>query len=296
MIDLPPTAADLAEENCLLRQRVAELEHRAEHLERKLQYAEAFLHDAFEAIPFAAFLFDPERAQMVGVNVACARLTGRPAEEWVGRTVLELFPPEQAAGVEERYRACLAAGAPLEYEERLLFPNGELWVRTIYSPVPNAEGRMHRIFGIAFDITEQKRRELEARQHQEAMIERQSEMLTALSTPLLQISKQVVVMPLIGAIDSGRSRQIMEMLLHGVASSRAAVAILDITGVTVVDTHVADTLIQAAQAARLLGTRVILTGIRPEIAQLLVDLGVELGGIVTRSSLQGGIAYAIGRN
>jgi rsbT co-antagonist protein RsbR len=82
----------------------------------------------------------------------------------------------------------------------------------------------------------------------------------------------------------------------GLASSRAAIAILDITGVPVVDTHVADTLLHAAQAVKLLGAQVILTGIRPEVAQTLVGLGVDLNAITTYASLQRGIAYATARN
>jgi anti-anti-sigma regulatory factor len=85
---------------------------------------------------------------------------------------------------------------------------------------------------------------------------------------------------------------VLETLLQGIASSGAQVAILDITGVPVVDTQVANALIHAAQAVKLLGAQVVLTGIRPEVAQTLVGLGADLGGIITRSSLQSGIAYA----
>jgi rsbT co-antagonist protein RsbR len=87
----------------------------------------------------------------------------------------------------------------------------------------------------------------------------------------------------------------IETLLRGVAERRVPFAIIDITGVSVVDTHVADTLIRAAQSARLLGTEVILTGIRSGVARTLIGLGVELHGVVTRKSLQSGIAYALDR-
>jgi rsbT co-antagonist protein RsbR len=84
----------------------------------------------------------------------------------------------------------------------------------------------------------------------------------------------------------------IEALLKGLAETRAPIAIIDITGVSVVDTHVANTLIQMAQSARLLGTRVVLTGIRSGVARSLVGLGVELGELTTRKTLQGGIACA----
>jgi rsbT co-antagonist protein RsbR len=119
--------------------------------------------------------------------------------------------------------------------------------------------------------------------------------LRELSTPLIPISDAVVVMPLIGAIDSRRAQQVMETLLQGLAQRQAETAILDITGVPVVDTQVANALIAAAQAVKLLGATVVLTGIRPEVAQTLVGLGIDLRGIITRASLQSGITYALGR-
>jgi anti-anti-sigma factor len=102
-------------------------------------------------------------------------------------------------------------------------------------------------------------------------------------------------MPLIGTIDSQRAQQVMEALLEGVAQHQADLVILDITGVSVVDTQVAQAFIQAAQAVRLLGAHVMLTGIQPQIAQTLVHLGVDLSGIQTQGSLQAGIAAAMSK-
>jgi anti-anti-sigma regulatory factor len=103
----------------------------------------------------------------------------------------------------------------------------------------------------------------------------------------------VIAMPLIGTIDSARAHQVMEKLLTGITSLRARTAILDITGVKVVDAMVADALLQVARAAKLLGANVILTGIGPEVAQSLVQLGADLRGIVTLGTLQSGIAHAL---
>src|SRR5262245_13789464 len=100
-------------------------------------------------------------------------------------------------------------------------------------------------------------------------------------------------MPLIGVVDSRRAQQVLEPLTAGIAISNAVVAILDITGVSVVDTQVANALIRAAQAVKLLGAQVMLTGIRPEVSQTLVGLGVDLSTIITRSTLQSGIALAL---
>jgi rsbT co-antagonist protein RsbR len=110
---------------------------------------------------------------------------------------------------------------------------------------------------------------------------------------LMPIADGVVVMPLIGVIDSARAQQIMESLLHGVSEYKARVALIDITGVKVVDTQVAGVLLRAAQAVRLLGAQVVLTGISPEIAQTLVHIGAEIRDVKTKATLQEGMRYAM---
>lgn len=142
--------------------------------------------------------------------------------------------------------------------------------------------------------TQQAERERQI-QLQEEIIRSQQATLREVSTPLIPITDAVVIMPLVGAIDSLRAQQILENLLEGIAQHQADTAILDITGVQVVDTQVANALIRAARAARLLGAQVILTGIKPQIAQTLVQLGADLNGIVTHSNLKSGIAFALGQ-
>jgi rsbT co-antagonist protein RsbR len=116
-----------------------------------------------------------------------------------------------------------------------------------------------------------------------------------LSAPLLPVHDGILVMPLIGHIDSVRGTQIIEELLTGVQRYQTEFVIIDITGVPIVDTAVANHLIQATQAVSLLGAQCILVGISPEVAQTLVQLGVDLSGLVTRGDLQAGIDYAMAR-
>lgn len=279
-----------------LHTHIVDLEQRLAHAERELGQAQALFHDVFESPPLTMFLIDVGEDgifRSARMNSTGEVYTGRPSSAWAGRMMDELFPPEYAHVLEERYRTTVSAGTPQIFEEELSFPSGAIWSRTVYAPVRDQTGRVHRILGLSFDITAQKRQELEAQEEQGRLIEHQTEMLAELSTPLLQLSDRVVIMPLVGSIDTRRAQQILETLLTGVADHGADFAILDITGVTIVDTQVASHLIQTAQAAKLLGAKVILTGIRPEMAQILVSLGINLDSVVTLNTLQMGVAYAL---
>jgi rsbT co-antagonist protein RsbR len=145
------------------------------------------------------------------------------------------------------------------------------------------------------DITDRKRAEdaLSLSQSKEETIRAQRSTLAKLSTPVIPISDQIMVVPLIGALDTTRMQQAMSVLLDELQRRGASIAILDVTGVPEIDAEAANGIILAAQAVRLLGAQVVLTGIRPHVARSLVELGSDLHGIVTRSTLQAGIAYAI---
>jgi rsbT co-antagonist protein RsbR len=126
----------------------------------------------------------------------------------------------------------------------------------------------------------------------ERMIQAQALQIRELSTPLIPLHAGILALPLVGTIDSYRATQIMESLLEGIAEQQADVVIIDITGVPVVDTGVGNHLLQAAQAAKLLGAQVILVGISTEVAQTMVQLGINLTQIVTLATLEAGISYA----
>jgi rsbT co-antagonist protein RsbR len=128
----------------------------------------------------------------------------------------------------------------------------------------------------------------------ELIINEQASRIRELSTPIIPVHTGVLILPLVGAIDSYRAGQIMEALLEGIGREQADVVIIDITGVPMVDTGVGNYLLQAARAARLLGSRVVLVGISADIAQTIVQLGVDLSDITTHADLQAGIAYALG--
>jgi rsbT co-antagonist protein RsbR len=117
--------------------------------------------------------------------------------------------------------------------------------------------------------------------------------LQELSAPLIPVFERITVMPLVGTIDTERAKQIMENLLKGAVKHRSEVVLIDITGVPVVDTMVAHHIIQAAEAVRLIGAKCIICGIRPEIAQTIVSLGIDLSQLATKNTLQKGIEAAL---
>ena len=129
-------------------------------------------------------------------------------------------------------------------------------------------------------------------QERERIIREQQEAIRELSTPVLQVRERLLILPIIGVIDPQRARQLTEQLLRGIRTTRAKVVVLDITGVPYIDSPVANHLVQTVEAARLLGATVIVTGLSPEIAQTLVNIGVDLGKMNTVGDLQGGIEEA----
>ncbi len=117
--------------------------------------------------------------------------------------------------------------------------------------------------------------------------------LQELSAPLIPVFNKISVMPLVGTIDTERAKQIMENLLEGIVRHRAEVVLIDITGVPVVDTMVAHHIIQAAEAVRLVGAKCTIVGIRPEIAQTIVNLGINLEDVTTTSTMKKGVEQAL---
>jgi rsbT co-antagonist protein RsbR len=129
----------------------------------------------------------------------------------------------------------------------------------------------------------------------EDIIGRQQQELLELSTPVVQLWDGILALPLIGTLDSARTQVVMESLLQRIVDTGAPIAIIDITGVPTVDTLVAQHLLKTVAAARLMGADCIISGIRPQIAQTIVHLGVDLGSVVTKASLADAFAVALQR-
>ncbi len=129
-------------------------------------------------------------------------------------------------------------------------------------------------------------------EERERVIRQQQDAIRELSTPVLQVRERLLILPIIGMLDSQRARQVTEQLLRGIRTHRAKVVVVDITGVPDIDQAVANHLVNTVDASRLMGASVIVTGLSAEIAQTLVTIGVDLSKIITVGDLEGGIEEA----
>ncbi|MGK3993099.1 PAS domain-containing protein [Sorangium sp. So ce1024] len=261
---------------------------------RLLQERYLLLLQLIDNSPNVMFIKDAE-GRYVFVNRHYARAMGRHAIEFIGKDEHEfgVTPPAVADAIMAKEREVLATGRELEYEEVLDYGSQKNYFFTVKFPVRNERGELIGVGGVVREDTNLRRAEAERAALREQVIAAQQETLRELSTPLIPLADGVLAMPVIGTLDAARAAQIMETLLAGISDQRAHTAILDITGVRSVDELVADALTRTARAARMLGTRVVLTGIRPEVARALIELGADLSGIVTLGSLQSGIAHAL---
>jgi rsbT co-antagonist protein RsbR len=161
------------------------------------------------------------------------------------------------------------------------------WIRR------DAQGNITHYQGIVLDVTAQKQAETERERLQQEIIEAQREALRELSTPVIPVMDRILVMPLVGSIDSMRAKEIMRTVLQGISEHRAKVIILDVTGVAVMDTGIVNHLNKTIQAARLKGARTIVTGISDAVAEAIVDLGIDWGAVETLRDLQTGLRVAL---
>jgi len=288
-------STSLLAEIARLRGRIAELEQAEIELARlreeagALRASEAELKAMFEAMTDVVLVLNGE-GRYLKIAQTAPDLLYRPQQELIGKTLHEVMPPMAADFFMTHIGQALQKRRVVTIDYTLPIEGREVFFTANISPMSE-----NTVIVVARDISERKLAEQAVREkaEQEQQLRAQEAALVELSTPLIPISDDVVVMPLIGVIDARRAERIMQTLLEGITGRGARMAILDITGVAVVDTHVANGLITAARAAQLLGAQIILTGIRPEVAQTLVTLGADLTGITTLGTLQSGIAHAM---
>ncbi|WP_437815342.1 PAS domain-containing protein [Sorangium sp. So ce1078] len=262
--------------------------------EQRLHRSEALLATFCDHAPVLLYAKDREGTFLL-VSRSLEEIVGAAPGSMLGKTDKDFFPPEVAAIYNDIDELVRKNGTPFESEDPVPHPEGERTFYTIKFPVWGEGIPDGAMAGVSVDITRVKAAERERESARDELIVAQQDTIRELITPLLPIAEGVLVMPLIGFFDSARASRIIETLLQGVERHSARIAIIDITGVKAVDVPVAEMLVQVARAVGLLGAEVVLTGIQPAIARTLVELDIDLRGLITEGTLQGGIAYALKR-
>ncbi|WP_437965861.1 PAS domain-containing protein [Sorangium sp. So ce260] len=222
-------------------------------------------------------------------------LMGVSREAW-GGTFMSFFErvhPDDRSAVQAAVKAHLEERRPFELEYRLRHEDGEyrdVFIRGMAEW--DERGVPFQMAGGATDITEKKRQQAMLQERLE-IIEQQQEAIRALSTPIIEVWKGVLTMPVLGVLDEQRSQQMMEVLLDAVARTRCRHAIIDLTGVSALDAGTADHVLRLIDAVALLGAQGIVVGIRPEVAQTVVSLGLDLSNIKTLSNLREALLFAM---
>ncbi|WP_437314437.1 PAS domain-containing protein [Sorangium sp. So ce385] len=262
---------------------------------------ESFLDTVIDHVPVSVFVKEVAEFRLIRMNRHYEKVLGVPRSEALGKNVFELFPHrlEEAERLDRMDRTVLDKGEIVDIPEAHIVVPGveDRWLHMVKVPLKDEDGVCRYLLAMVADITERKRAE-EAMQKELEWIATQRELLAViqeLSTPVIPVHEGVLVVPLVGTIDSTRGAQLLETLLQGIERHRAETVLIDITGVPVLDADVAARLLQATRAAALLGATCVLVGASPDVARTLVAQGIDLGDLLTRRDLQAGIRYALAR-
>jgi PAS domain S-box-containing protein len=235
--------------------------------------------------------------KFVWANSRMEEIFGYSGDELVGQTSEMLYPSLQDYEElgEEAY-PLLAQAQSYNIERLMKRKDGvEFWC-SLTGRAVNPDDLDQGTIWTVEDITGRKEAEKEREQLQQEVIQAQQEAIKELSTPVIPLMEGVIVMPLVGSIDTLRARDVTRSLLAGISEHQAKVVIVDITGVTVVDTGVVNYLNKTIQAAKLKGARTIVTGISDAVAETIVELGIDWSNIETLRDLQSGLAVALDKS
>jgi len=289
---------DLRDELARARERIATLEDRITAESKDKRAKADWVYAALESAEVGVWDWDVTRNVITWTD-ATLKIYGVRRESWPGtfEAFMEMVPPEDREPVQARIDRVFKHHEPgYLVEHRVVRPGGVTrWVRGHGFAYFDERDRPFRLAGVVFDITDEKREQEERHAMAQQIIDAQREALRQLGAPIIPLGPRALAMPLVGTLTRERADQVIEALLHAVSDRGAEVTILDVTGVPTVDTDVADGLIRAAQAVRLLGAEVVLTGVQPPVARALVELGVDMSSFVTKADLQSGIAWAARR-
>ena len=266
----------LRRENQALQKTQSELEEKEREIDLINQQMRAMLDGINEVI----YVADPDTYELLFLNEAAQAVFGNKVGLKCYKALQDLDGPCDFCTNHLIFGEYKGKSYIWEWQNL----TNQNWYRCVDKAIPWPDGREVR-YEMAIDVTEVKKAEEKVQKLALEVME--------LSTPVIQIWNKVVVAPLIGVLDSQRAQQFMDRFLSRIVDVQAEVALLDITGVPTVDTQTGQYLIETISAARLLGTQVVLTGVRSAIAQTLVHLGIDLSGISTRASLSAGLRIAL---
>jgi anti-anti-sigma factor len=236
---------------------------------------------------YAIILLDPEGRVMTWTPAA-ELIKGWKSEEIIGQHFSRFYTREdiEKGKPKTELETAVRTGRYEDEGWRIRKDGTRFWANVIVTAIRDENGKIRAFGKVTRDLSERRKAE-------EALARQSQEIFDMAAVPVVQVWEGIVLVPLIGTFDSQRAQQLMEKVLHRITDTGSPVAILDITGVPTIDTQTAQHLVETISAVRLLGADVILTGVRPSIAQTLVHLGIDLSHVMTRSSLSSGLRAAI---
>ncbi|WP_437489867.1 STAS domain-containing protein [Sorangium sp. So ce1014] len=257
-----------------------------EELEAKLREAQVILRAILDNMPITVCMYDREGIFTFHDGKGLEAVGVKPGQ-FLGTSVLELFAnvPET---LEVNRQALAGKSAYNVYDG-----HGTAW-ETWHVPVRDSNGEPDGMLTLSLDGSMAKRREQEL-QAKIDLIEKQQKVIRDLSTPIIEVWDKVLTLPMVGVVDSLRISEVMDNLLSAIVNKNARFAILDLTGVDAVDTRTAGYLIEMIKAIRLLGAEGIITGIRSNVAQTMIALGLDLSGVTTVGNLRAGLKLCMRR-
>ncbi|EDY17605.1 putative PAS/PAC sensor protein [Chthoniobacter flavus Ellin428] len=236
---------------------------------------------------YAIILLDP-KGNVTSWSPTAERLKGWRAEEIIGQHFSKFYPPEDNVSHKTATELAVAEKEGRFEDEgwRVRKDGTRFWANVVLTALRDKEGKLVGFGKVTRDLSERRAAEEKIRKQSQEIFE-------MAAVPVVQVWEGILLVPLIGTLDSQRTQHLMERLLQRVTETSSPVALLDITGVPTIDSQTAQHLIETVAAVRLLGADVVLTGVRPTIAQTLVHLGIDLSNVFTRSSLTAGVRMAL---
>jgi rsbT co-antagonist protein RsbR len=255
--------------------------------DKKHQVTESDYRFMIDSVADVEIIMLDREGRIVTWNQGAQRLKGYTAGEVLGQHVSLFYPEEDIqSGLASRELQTALSTGRFQFEGwRVKKDGSRFWAEVLLTPVRDEKGEHLGYVKVARDLTERVEREKQLKKQRDEIME--------LSTPVIQVWDKVLALPIIGTLDSQRAQRLTENLLQRIADDEAAIIILDISGVPAIDSQVAQHLMKTIDGARLMGADSIISGVRPETAQAMVHLGVNIGNIRSRSTLRDALQLAI---